>query len=183
METHIREGIKVVPSYPAAVAMQLKRLQWTGARILFISSLTFGITTIAGLYLFSPLFSYWFLGTFRFWKFSRMAPRIIVYAYAGAYHFLKKDFSPSIPFTGPPVRSPDLSLVQINPEWRYGDSCTDCGLCCRKIKCPLQEEETGRCTAYDSFFWRYFNCGRYPSSQAEIDRYECPKWLIRPRSK
>ena len=112
METHIREVIKVGPFfYPAAAAMQFKRLQWTGARILFISSLTFGITTVAGLYLFSPLFSYWFLGTFRFWKFTRIAPRLIVYAYARAYHFLKKDFSPLIPFTAPPMGSPDPSLV------------------------------------------------------------------------
>ena len=183
MEIHVREIIKVEPAYPPSAVMCLKRIQWAGARILFISSLTIGITTVAGLYLFSPLFSFWFLGTIQFWKFARMAPRLVGYAYTRAYHFLRKDFSPSIPITTPPMRSPDLRLVRINPGWQPGDSCTNCGKCCRKIDCPLQEKETGHCLAYDSFFWRYFNCGRYPSSQKEIDHYECPKWVMRPAPK
>ena len=33
---------------------------------------------------------------------------------------------------------------------------------------------------YDSFYWRYFNCGRYPANQEEIDWYECPKWIMKP---
>ncbi|MCJ7594074.1 MAG: hypothetical protein MUO52_04790 [Desulfobacterales bacterium] len=182
METHIREVIKVGPSYPAAVAIQFKRFQWTGARILFISSLTFGMITFLGLYVLSPLFSYWFLGSpLQFWRFARMVPRLADYTYRQAYHYLRKDFSPPIPITFPPMRGQDLTLLQINPLWQHGESCADCGKCCSKIKCPFQEEETGQCMAYDSFFWRYFNCGRYPSSQAEIDRYGCPKCLMRPR--
>jgi hypothetical protein len=33
--------------------------------------------------------------------------------------------------------------------------------------------------SYNSFYWRYFNCGRYPTSQQEIDLYECPKWIMK----
>ena len=179
METQLREFIKVTPSYPSSVVALFRRVEWAGARILFISSLAFGILTVVGLYLLSPLFSYYFLRTFQFWRFARMSPRLLCYAYAKAYDYLRKEFSPLIPLSAPPMRSPDLALVQINPGWRFGNSCADCGKCCRKIDCPLQERKTRRCQAYDSFFWRYFNCGRYPSSQAEIDRYECPKWVMR----
>jgi len=33
--------------------------------------------------------------------------------------------------------------------------------------------------SYDSFYWRYFNCGRYPAAQNQIDYYECPKWIMK----
>ncbi len=33
----------------------------------------------------------------------------------------------------------------------------------------------------ESFFWRYFNCGRFPSQQSEIDYYGCPKWVVQGR--
>jgi hypothetical protein len=68
----------------------------------------------------------------------------------------------------------------ISPAWENGESCADCGKCCKKIQCPLQEETYNRCMGYDSFYWRYFNCGRYPAGQGDIDRYECPKWVMRP---
>ncbi|MGE5839050.1 MAG: hypothetical protein ACM34H_03890, partial [Deltaproteobacteria bacterium] len=88
-------------------------------------------------------------------------------------------FSPTVSLTAPPMSKPDLSLVAINPVWENGEACADCGKCCKKIRCPLQEKTHSQCMGYDSFYWRYFNCGRYPSNQGDIDRYECPKWVMR----
>jgi len=33
-----------------------------------------------------------------------------------------------------------------------------------------------QCKSYGSFFWRYFNCGRYPENTKQIHYYECKKW-------
>jgi hypothetical protein len=38
------------------------------------------------------------------------------------------------------------------------------------------------CRGYDSFFWRYFNCGRYPTEQREIEYYLCNKWQFKDRA-
>ncbi|MEE8434399.1 MAG: hypothetical protein V3S64_06380, partial [bacterium] len=48
---------------------------------------------------------------------------------------------------------------------------------------PVLDYETGLCQGYDSFFWRYFNCGRYPSNQREIEFYLCNKWSLKPEPK
>jgi hypothetical protein len=108
-----------------------------------------------------------------------MGPRLIVYAYTMAFGYLKGEFTPPVALTAPPMTKPDPSLVQINPAWENGDSCADCGKCCKKIHCPLQDKTHNQCRGYNSFYWRYFNCGRYPASQEDINRYECPKWVIR----
>ncbi len=116
----------------------------------------------------ASFFSYYFLGTFRFWKYGRMGPRLIVYAYVMAMNYLKGEFSPSISLTAPPMTGPDPSLVQIHPGWENGESCADCGNCCKcctELRCPLQEKDSGQCLGYGSFYWRYFNCGRYPASR------------------
>jgi len=34
------------------------------------------------------------------------------------------------------------------------------------------------CLGYNSFYWRYFNCGRYPSFEEEISYYGCRKWAL-----
>ena len=170
--------VKVEPSYQTAQGQQLKKMEWAGARLLFIGCTAFGVTTGIGFYLLAPAFSYWFFGSLRFWKYAYMGPRLIGYAYTMAYRYLKGEFAPSVSLTSPPLSKPDLSIVQINSDWENGESCADCGKCCRKIQCPFLEAN-GQCMGYDNFYWRYFNCGRYPRSQKEIDHYECPKWVMR----
>jgi hypothetical protein len=170
--------VKAEASYQSASAQQLKKMEWAGARLLFIAGTAFGVTTGVGLYLLAPVFSYWFFGNFRFWKYAHMGPRLIAYAYTMAYRCLRGEFSPTVSLTAPPMSKPDLALVQINSAWENGDACANCGKCCQKIKCPLLEVN-GQCMGYDSFYWRYFNCGRFPTSQKEIDHYKCPKWVMR----
>jgi hypothetical protein len=173
------EAIKFEGPLSAALLCQIKKMRWAVARLCFIGFLTVGILSGVGLYLLAPLFSYYFFGTLRFWKYADMGPRLIVYAYTMALGYLKGEFTPPVALTAPPRTKPDPSLVQINPAWENGDSCADCGKCCKKIRCPLQDKAHNQCRGYDSFYWRYFNCGRYPASQEDINRYECPKWVIR----
>ena len=173
------EAIKFEGPLSAALMCQIKKMRWAVARLCFIGFLTVGIVTGVGLYLLAPLFSYYFFGTLRFWKYADMGPRLIVYAYTMAFGYLKGEFTPPVALTAPPMTKPDPSLVQINPAWENGDSCADCGKCCKKIHCPLQDKTHNQCRGYNSFYWRYFNCGRYPASQEDINRYECPKWVIR----
>ena len=47
--------------------------------------------------------------------------------------------------------------------------------------CPLLDENLGLCRGHDSFYWRYFNCGRFPSVSAELDYYNCHKWVLSKR--
>jgi hypothetical protein len=179
-EFHIAGAGKADSPFLTSVLLNFRKTKWAGARLLFIGCMAFGVTTGVGLYLLAPLFSYWFFGSLRFWKYAGMGPRLIGYSYTMAYRYVKGDFSPSVSLTAPPMSKPDLRLVRINPVWKNGDSCADCGQCCRKISCPLHETARGHCLGYDSFYWRYFNCGRYPANQKEIDWYECPKWIMRP---
>lgn len=179
-EYQAEETLRLNGPLSAALTCHMNKLKWAGARLCFIGLITFGVITGVGLYLLAPLFSYYFFGTLRFWKYAHMGPRLIAYAYTMAFGYLKGEFTPSVRLTAPPMTKPDLSLVQINSAWANGDSCADCGKCCRKIRCPLLEKTHYQCMGYDSFYWRYFNCGRYPASQGDIDRYECPKWVMRP---
>jgi len=178
-QSHIAGAAKLHSPVGVHLLANFRKARWAGARILFILSTAFGVITGVGLYLLAPLFSYWFFGTLRFWKYAGMGPRLIAYAYTMAYRYLKGEFAPAISLTAPPMSKPDLRLVQINPAWQNGDSCADCGKCCKKIACPLHERSNGYCMGYDAFYWRYFNCGRYPANQKEIDWYECPKWVMK----
>jgi hypothetical protein len=182
-ESQIEGAVKLESPVLVQLLQGTRKAKWAGARMLFIGCTAFGVTTGVGLYLLAPLFSYWFFGSLRFWKYAGMGPRMIGYAYRMAYCFLKGEFAPALPLTAPPMSKPDLKIVQINPAWQNGDSCADCGKCCIRIGCPLREKENGHCMGYDAFYWRYFNCGRYPTNQKEIDWYECPKWIMKPHGR
>ncbi|MCL1997798.1 MAG: hypothetical protein FWG65_03430 [Turicibacter sp.] len=82
--------------------------------------------------------------------------------------------------TDPPKLNTDRSLVEIKPTWAGEDgNCDACeNTCCGRLKCPLFGEN-GRCLGYDSIFFNYFYCGRYPENQAQIDYYDCPKWQLK----
>jgi hypothetical protein len=179
MGTDTRKAIKVFPLEYQSIGCHLKKIRWAFARLSFMAGMIFGSATFVGSYLLAPFYSYWFFGTFRFWRHIHMWPSLVFYAYYFAYIYLKGDFVLSIPYTAAPMSKPDLSKVSLNPLWRQASGCGDCSKCCRKIKCPLVDEENGNCMSYNTFYWRYFNCGRFPTSQDEIDRYECPKWEMK----
>lgn len=86
----------------------------------------------------------------------------------------------AVSLTAPPMTSPDLNTVKIKSTWNADIfDCDQCTQCCQVLACPLIDKTNNRCLSYNSFFWRYFACGRYPISQEQIDFYHCPKWEMR----
>ena len=79
--------------------------------------------------------------------------------------------------TDPPKLHTDRTQVRVRADWpgeeHNCDACTD--ICCIRLKCPLFGKD-GRCKGYDSLFFNYFYCGRYPENQIQIDYYKCSKW-------
>ena len=90
-----------------------------------------------------------------------------------------KDYRDLFPskLTDPPMFSNDPSAMRIKASWQgTADNCDGCqNSCCAQIKCPMLMAN-GRCLSYGSIYYGYFYCGRYPSSQGQIDLYQCPKW-------
>jgi hypothetical protein len=178
IHSHVREGIDV--GYIRSTALpQIRKAGWAAARLSFTLCSALSVLSVIGCFLFSPLFTYWFFGSARFWKYLHLTFPVIRFSYYLAYLSLRGRSVRSLPWTAPPMLEPNPVAVQINPEWKHGDSCGGCGKCCRKIQCPFLDGEKGHCMSYGSFYWRYFNCGRYPTSQQEIDLYECPKWIMK----
>ena len=173
-ESYVRDIVR----FRSTVYPRLRKLGWAASRIFFVVCSGLSVTTVVGCFILSPLFCYWFFGNLRFWKYLHFAVPMILYSYYLAYLYLRKRSVPSFSWTAPPMSGPDLSLVRLNPQWRFADSCGDCGKCCKSIRCPFLDKE-GHCLSYDTFYWRYFNCGRYPASQREVDFYQCPKWIMR----
>ena len=89
-----------------------------------------------------------------------------------------RDMYPS-KITDPPKLHTDRGLVRVSAAWHGAeDNCDAClKTCCSVLKCPLFGKD-GRCAGYDSLFFNYFFCGRYPENQAQIDYYDCPKWEV-----
>jgi hypothetical protein len=178
IDSHVRETIQVGYSRSTSLP-HIRKVGWTAARLLFTLCSALSVISVVGCYLLSPLFTYWFFGSARFWKYLHLTLPVIRFSYYLAYLKLRGRSVPSFPWTAPPMRGPDRGVVQINPDWVHEESCGDCGKCCRKIRCAFLDREKGHCLSYNSFYWRYFNCGRYPSNQQEIDLYQCPKWILR----
>lgn len=177
--SHLRQTARPALASRAAVSLSFKKAGWLAARSLFILCSGLGVMTVVGCYLLSPLFCYWFFRNARFWRYLHLTLPMVLFTYYLTYLHLRGRSVSSFPWTSPPMSGPDPALVRIRSDWEHGESCGDCGKCCRKIKCPFQDKKNGHCLSYDSFYWRYFNCGRYPISQRDIDLYECPKWVMR----
>ena len=81
--------------------------------------------------------------------------------------------------TDPPKLSNDRNIVRIKESWQGSeDNCDLCKLsCCAQITCPMLDN--GRCLSYDSWYFGYLYCGRYPENQSQMDLYNCPKWEMR----
>jgi len=175
VESQVRDMVR----FRASAYPNLRKLGWAVTRFFFVFCASLSVTTVVGCFVLSSLFCYWFFGDYRFWKYLHFAVPMILFSYYLFYLFLRGRSIPSFSWTAPPMSEPDLSSVRINPKWPHGESCGDCSNCCRTIRCPFLDKEKGVCLSYGSFYWRYFNCGRYPTMQREIDFYHCPKWIMR----
>ena len=166
--------------------MSLQEMKWATQRLLFYSYLGFCLVTVVGGFLTFPIFSRTTFGDWRFWRYLDASPRTYLHGWkmSALMIFGKNEgFMMSVPLRSPPHSSPPRTMAYISPEWEFGSSCGTCDLCCTKINCPILDQKTGLCRGYDSFFWRYFNCGRFPSAQGEIDFYGCEKWRMKPARK
>lgn len=158
-------------------------IRWAVARIVFYIYLVVSLFSVVGGFITAPLMSWYFFGTWKFWKFWDIAWKMFLHGWMMGGRVVLGDYGGfmfDVAIDSPPHSSPVLSLVQLNPTWEHGKSCGPCARCCEKINCPILDKQTGRCRGYDSFFWRYFNCGRFPSAQREISYYGCPKWEMKP---
>ena len=158
--------------------------RWAGARILFHLIIAFTLSTVVGGIITVPFLIYCFFGDWRFWRYLRDVPRMYWQGWYMAYLVIRGEnhgFMLGVPLFSPPSSVPDPGLVTLNGAWGHGSSCGNCVNCCIGINCPILHVESGLCRGYNSFFWRYFNCGRYPTQQSDIDYYGCPKWLLLPR--
>ena len=159
------------------------RSKWAVQRLLFHCYIAFCLLTVVGGFLTAPLMTWLFFGDWRCWRHWRSALGLFPHGYKMMWHMVEGrngGFSLEVPLSAPPASSVNLGLVKMVPGWEFGASCGPCTRCCSKLGCPVLDYETGLCQGYDSFFWRYFNCGRFPVQQSEIDYYDCPKWLIIP---
>lgn len=165
----------------------MSRLRWLSLRILILflcalSMLTFSLSA----YLLAPLYSWLLYSDLRFWRHSRTFPRLTWQAWRLASKLAREPnyrgmtaFMSAKDWFGPPMTGPDHSIVAMRQDWPHGGrTCADCGRCCTEIGCPSFDRKTKLCASYDSPFWRYFPCGRYPETQAQIDYYACPKWAL-----
>jgi len=176
------------PIYPlwkvSSVSEKLQALRWVLARLAFIIYIVFSVVTLVGGFLTAPLMTWYFFGDWRFWRYLRPGLGLLPHGLRLAAMMLGdgRAFMFSVPLASPPRSAPDRSLAACRSDWPHGDSCGDCSNCCKAggNVCPLLDEELQACRGYDSFYWRYFNCGRYPSLEDEIDYYGCRKWSLAP---
>jgi hypothetical protein len=170
-----------VPTPPRYSILQQSR--WAAARLLFYTYLAFSIGTLGlGGFLTGPVMTWYFYRDWRFWRRWDSAKRLYPHAFRMLWYLLQGrngGFMLAVPLNAPPHSSVDRSRVEMQPTWEFGSSCGPCTRCCSKIHCPVLDQATGLCGGYNSFFWRYFNCGRYPSEQREIDYYLCNKWQMK----
>jgi hypothetical protein len=161
---------------------KLQQIRWASARILFIAYISFAMTSLVGGYLTAPLMSHLFFADWRFWRHWRKGWRLLPHGWGIFWLMLRNQgqFMFSVPLTSPPQSAPDQLRVRLSPRWSHGSACGSCQRCCQveSLACPVLDAASGFCSGYNSFYWRYFNCGRYPSRQIEIDFYGCGKWQM-----
>ncbi len=161
--------------------MSIKELTWAVKRLLFHLYIVFCLLSVIGGYITAPLFTYLFFGDWRFWRHVNPGWKLFFQGWGFLVRMLRWEnngFMLAVPLTSPPISTPNPKLVTVREDWENDTSCGDCSLCCDKVCCPILDKNTGLCRGYDSFFWRYFNCGRFPTVQSEIDYYGCRKWKI-----
>ena len=168
----------VIPSVIPSTVWQ--RTRWAAARLFFIVYIALSMATLVGGFATAPLMTWYFFGDWRFWRYLRPGLRLLPHGFRLLRVMFEHEraFMFSVPLTSPPLSKPDPNSSVLRRDWEHGTACGDCSNCCRPMghACPLLDE--GGCQGYDSFYWRYFNCGRFPSVVAELDFYACPKWTL-----
>lgn len=161
-----------------------RKIVWLTQRSIFLL-LYFLMLLTGGLFAFllAPLTSYLMFNDWRFWKHIRFYCPLTLFCYRQLGLLITQPAYRkccTLPMTEPPRTSPSKELVELAATWDTPEiECGECSQCCTKLGCPLIDTETGCCRSYNSFYWRYFNCGRYPATQAQIDYYGCPKWIVK----
>jgi len=162
---------------------KLQAFRWALARIVFIIYIVFSVTTLIGGFLTAPLMTWYFFDDWRFWRHWRAGLGLLPHGLRLTAMMLGQGctFMFSVPLASPPRSRPDPSIAIFRVDWQHGHSCGDCSNCCKPggNVCPLLDNEQQGCLGYNSFYWRYFNCGRYPSLEKEIHYYDCSKWTLR----
>lgn len=155
------------------------------ARLVFYAYLSFSLLTVVGGFLTAPVMTWYFYGDWRFWRHMGTSWKLFFHGWKMIGRILQGDnngFLLAVPLGSPEYMVPVKDLAKLNNSWEHKGSCGPCTRCCSEIKCPVMNIETGLCRGYGSFFWRYFNCGRYPSTTPQIEYYGCPKWVMVPGS-
>ena len=150
--------------------------------MVFIIYIVFSVVTIIGGFLTAPLMTWYFFDDWRFWRYWRAGLGLLPHGLRLTAMMLghNRAFMFSVPLTSPPRSAPDSSIALYRADWQHGDSCGDCFNCCivGGNVCPLLAKDQQVCSGYNSFYWRYFNCGRYPSFEEEVHYYDCRKWVL-----
>ena len=163
--------------------MTLQKSIWALQRTLFTIYIVTTTFTVIGGVVTAPLLTHLFFRDWRFWKYFKQSWGLFFHAWQLMPLVAKGEnggFMFNVPLTAPPLTSPDLTLSAIRSDWKAGKSCGDCMRCCDKISCPLLDKKTTLCAGYDSPFWRFFNCGWFPTTHSELSYYACPKWELQP---
>lgn len=165
-----------------------QKIRWAVIRyFIFFLALTLPLTLGLSGYVLGPLITYFYFKDWRFWNYHRIFFPATFHSYYVMYKWVTdKDYRSmfQLPFTARPMSGPDLQVVRIADSWKAGaKDCNMCARCCTEIRCPMLDRATNRCRSYDSLFWQYFNCGRYPLNEKQIRYYGCPKWEMIPGAK
>ena len=160
------------------------RTRWALARVTFLSYIAFSMVTLVGGFVTAPLMTWYFFGDWRFWRHWSAGKGLMPHGWRLLRLMMKdsRGFMFAVPLTSPPRSVPHPDGATLHHNGPHGESCGDCSDCCRAggHVCPLLDQTTELCRGHDSFYWRYFNCGRFPSVAHEIDYYGCKKWVLAP---
>jgi len=73
--------------------------------------------------------------------------------------------------------------TRIDQTNQISGECNQCGNCCLNQQCvflePIEDEKF-QCGVYNSPFRKFSNCGAFPISSEDIERYACPGYVFNP---
>lgn len=75
----------------------------------------------------------------------------------------------------------DVAGLQRTIPAEIQGSCTQCGKCCLDKRCTFLEQTADDkyiCGVYHAPLRRYSNCGSFPLSAHDIERYDCPGYAV-----